>query len=517
MTATNIAASLRRLLDHAEALDDAMPADLADQLTAAQVAPLDSGAVDELLDRVVTHVRDAAARRGDRELAEHLATRQAAIVDEVAALRRRLHPEPATDAGRRPRLELASRDNLVVGPVVPAPMLNGREIRVRLGFVRTRDVDQWDANSRLEVHIEQYAQKHGHPPDGQALLDIMLNKMELPGVETDEDEFEIKELARSIASNKVRVPVIIDQQGWLLDGNRRHAACSYILADEEFDAAAKSRAEWLPAWQLDEFSDEDDARHVVVALNFPEDPKVRWPKYVRARKVVEELRRRARMEPAMDERREKALRREVADYFGIKTPEVTGYLKMIDVAEQFEGYHVEDRRRDPHEVKHKAMQHFEYFDELSKGGQRGVYFALQQNDDLRRVVFDLLLQDKFTRFSQIRHLKHVPQSADALQALREARDAPVPTPEIRDDVKERIDDVLTSAAARAKERRELDPNTKIEDFVSWLRAVPLDTLPEKVKLENLLSLQTALKWADKMVEAKLEHTQLDLDLDAPRP
>lgn len=496
--------ALARFLRRVDGLGGVVPPEALERLRVAATTPISADEADRLLDETLAGLELRATQRGDAALAAHLRDNGEAVRLEVNRTRREI---AAREAGSRPQMLLQTRGEFKVQRVLPPPTLNGREIRAWLGFVRVDAIELWDENSRLNVHIDQFTDANRRKPNGQELLDIMLSKMELLGLESKDDEFRIKELAESIAKNGVRVPPILDRHGSLIDGNRRVAACRYVLDTDHFTRDEKQRAEWIPAWQLDEFSDEDDAHHVVLALNFPEDPKIRWPKYVRAGAVVAELRKRALLEPSMDERREKALKREIALYFGIKTAEVTAYEKMIGVAEQFEEYHVDDRGRDEHEVKHKAMKYFEYFDELSKGGEKGVYFALQQNDDLRRVVFDLLLQDKFTRFSQIRHLKHLPQSPDGMTALQQARDTAAATPEALVDLKEHVDEVLTSAAAAAKERRELDPNTRIENFVRWLKAVPLETLPEKVEMPNLLALQEALQMAESMIQYKLEAQQ----------
>ena len=118
-------------------------------------------------------------------------------------------------------------------------------------------------------------------------------------------------------------------------------------------------------------------------------------------------------------------------------------------------------------------------------------------------MFDLLFEDKFVRFSQIRNLKHLPESPDAIRELQRARDEKDPTPERLEELQQKIDDALTSASAAAKERRQMDPNTRIQNFVEWLKAVPVATFHEKVDTENLLALRDALELANNLVEPAL--------------
>ncbi len=164
----------------------------------------------------------------------------------------------------------------------------------------------------------------------------MLGKMSLPGL-TEEDQFEISDLARSIAANGVRKPPIIDREGNLLDGNRRVTACYYILNSSDFDAEQRKRAEWIQVWQLTEHATEDDREAVIVSLNFEPDHKQDWPEYVKARKVYEHwqallaLEGRANPEPA----RQKEIRKDIARKFAIAPDYVARYIGMVELASEF--------------------------------------------------------------------------------------------------------------------------------------------------------------------------------------
>ena len=97
--------------------------------------------------------------------------------------------------------------------------------------MRTRDVELWDGNERLDIHLNQFQQKFGRGPKPVELVAIMQGNMPLPGID-ESDQFAISALAKSIAVNGVRKPPIIDVDGKLLDGNRRVAACYHILEDD---------------------------------------------------------------------------------------------------------------------------------------------------------------------------------------------------------------------------------------------------------------------------------------------
>ena len=240
--------------------------------------------------------------RGDTETVELLDRDAEAFITQAEQLRARLSgstgtgrsttnaAEPDTQSGLtatgRKHLHLLPYDGIAPAPVRPMPVFHERPVAVVEGFVRTRDIQLWDENQRLDIHLNQFHQKYGRGPDAEELVAIMKGNMPLPGIE-ETDQFEIHDLAKSVAVNGVRKPPIVDVEGKLLDGNRRVTACYHILEDGsgEYSAEEKQRAEVLKVWQLTEHATEQDREAVIVSLNFEPDYKQDWPEYVKAQKV----------------------------------------------------------------------------------------------------------------------------------------------------------------------------------------------------------------------------------------
>lgn len=451
-----------------------------------------------------------ALRQSDRAMSDG-ATREALsgdidlLVERVIATRERImSAASATPNGARRRLALADRNNVAVGPVFPRPTFHGREVAMNQGFVRVRDVPLWDANERLEIHLAQFREQHGRSARPEELLDIMLSRLQLPGVadEDRDDQFEIWKLARSIASNGVRRPPILDVDGTPLDGNRRLAACQLILDSEEFNVEEKHRAEWVFVWQLTEHATDAERDAVVVSLNFEPDNKQEWPAYIKARKVAEAWQEMLAVLPRTPDRREQArMKRELSRRFalGPDTTVVNRYLKMVDWAQVFEDHHITQRKRDPYEVQHRASKYFQYFDELAKGeGPGGVSYALKEDDRFREVVFDLLFDGKFRNWREIRDLKYIHNNEDAYEQLKKARDA-----DDMSDAQEHMDNAITIARSRRAEARTLGANTRIEQFVSWLEELPVSAFRDTIRPENLRRLHRALTLVSSQVEAML--------------
>jgi hypothetical protein len=463
-----------------------------------------------ILTKVIGLLRAKAVRKGDKAAQASLAGNIETLVGKMVDARERLRGPAGAKAARKPKLELVARDGIQPGPVTPRPCFHGREIPVMGGFVKTTDLKQWDHNERLEIHLGQFRQQNKREPTSQEVLDIMLTKMVLPGTimpgVKDTDHFEIVTLARSIAVNGVRKPPILDIDGTPLDGNRRIAACYYILASDEFDTAAKRRAEYIYVWQLTEHATEAEREAVVVSLNFESDCKVDWPEYVKARKVHEEWQGMLALEPRdPSPQRQAQMKRELSKQFalGPDTTVVNRYLKMVDWATAFEEYHVNTRGKDIYEARHRTSRYFQYFDELAKGATTdGVAHALRQDEGFKHTVFDLLYDGKFKNWRQIRELKLIHENSEARDLLAKAR-----TENDLELAEDHLEDAMSIARTRRAEQRELGANTRIETFVDWLEELPVRAFRDRITRDNLVRLRKAFRLVDGHAKAIIDETE----------
>lgn len=413
---------------------------------------------------------------------------------------------PAQTAQPEKVVTLQEHNGIKPRPVLPKPVFHGREVALNEGYVRTRDINLWDSNERIEIHLQQFYKRHGRKPSPQELLDIMFSNLKLEGVSED-DQFKIPALARSIAANGIRRPPIIDRDGTLLDGNRRLAACYYILLDtsDEFTTQQKAKVEHILVWQLTEHATRDDIDAIIVSLNFESDHKQDWPEYVKARKVWEEWQAALALNPNANMRQMALMKRTISQRFalGPEAATVSRYIKMVEGAQEFEDYHVHERNRDPYGVKHKAAEYFQYFDELSKGtGAGGVAYELNQSPELKHAVFELLYTDKFKNWRQIRDLRYVAANEEARELLFKAAGAKVDSEEELEDAQEKLDNALSIGRVRRAAERTLGANTRIEAFVEWLLELPLSAFETDIKKENLMRLWRAFSLISKVVQSQ---------------
>jgi hypothetical protein len=485
-----------RLIARAQNLSTDLGEEVTELLRGESEHRLSLAEASELVKRVIRAVRERQTEIGQLPIDE---ASSAALIAELEAAAARIE----SDAKPPTRLSLVTHNGISPRPLKPNAVFHKREIALNEGYVRTREINLWDSNERIEIHLQQFQRKHGRKPNPQELLDIMFSHLKLEGI-TEDDQFEIPALARSIAANGVRKPPIVALDGRLLDGNRRVAACYYILNNDEFDTSQKQRAEYLMVWQLTEHATEADETAVIVSLNFENDHKQPWPEYVKARKVYDDWRAALALEPTCNQKRQLEIKKEISSRFalGFDHSIVSRYIKMVEVAEEFEDHHIIDKGRDKYAVKHKAAEYFQYFDELSKGtSPGGVAYELNRRPEMKSVVFELLFADKFKNWKEIRDLRWVVDNGEARDMLLSAASTVCTTRDELEDVQDKVELALALGKSRRAEERLVGSNQRIETFVDWLLNLPLSAFgdPAQVKPSNLHKLLQALEMVEGIV------------------
>lgn len=454
--------------------------------------PLRDDEVRVILQNIIQSLRKSDVLKDFPEALKTIEGDITSIIEEITRSR------PTSIKNRTDRiLDLQSHNGIKPNPVKPVPMFHARPVYMMAGYVDTKDINLWANNDRLEIHINQFIYENRRDPEPSEVLNIMLSQMPLKGIPDNKgDQFEIVDLARSIAINGVRKSPIIDVNGDLLDGNRRVAACYYILHSDDFDSEQKKLARKIFVWQLTEHATEDDRRAVVVSLNFEPDNKLDWSPYVKAKRLHEDWQAILSLEPREPgQRRAAELKRELSQKYalGPNTNEVNRYLKMVSWANEFKEYHEGQRKKDKYEVEHHTEKYFQYFDELSVGkNPGGVAHTLNQDDSFKHLVYDLLYDGKFKNWSQIRLLKHHDDAMhDALQDARREEDI--------ERARDTVEDALADAKLRKREARVVGANPRIKTFVRWLEALPISAFRDEISEENLELLMTALTLVEKQI------------------
>jgi hypothetical protein len=478
-----LADSVRALLEEAVLLCGDIDDELADVVLTAENALTDEEAR-RLFTRIIRMLREATGKPTTPDERARLSAEVRMLVEELVAHPRGRNamaepsPAPAVSRASRPsreHLELRVFAGLPVREVVPVPTFLGQQISVKEGHVRTQDLQLWEDNFRLDLHIQEFKQRYHRHPDQAELLAILLETLELPGTEGGrlpgaaggkKDLFQIPRLAESIAVRGVEQPPVIDWWGVPWDGNRRIAACFYILNNPDSTEEAKRRASMVRVWQTPRDATPDQVRAIVVARNFDADYKVPWPEYVRARQIYDAYverydlaSSRRPVTPAQDLK----IRQGIATDFGIKTNHVTRYVKMVTWATEFEEYHRE-QGRDESRILHRANRLFQYFYELDSGrGEDKLAEKLHADPAFKALVFDLMFEGKFRNWSQVRDLKRVVTLPAAVDALKRAHaDTYVAS------ARQHVDDAIMEARKNSAALRAVGIGDQLQRVTKWL-------------------------------------------------
>lgn len=422
-----------------------------------------------------------------RLIAENAVARRAEVLDRLAAFPEADEAEAghANAGDERSPLLLTSHGGAHVRKVLPTPIFLGQPIELQEGFVDTRDIDFWRNNKRLDVDLQIFRRKEGRNPDPAEVQQMLWR-------------YDVADLAADIAARGVLTPPVIDFWGTAWDGNRRLAACMYILQSDEFSDVEKARAAKIRVWQTDQHATEDQIEAIVTSLNFSPEFKVTWPEYVRAREVADAV---AALRDnlltrstTLSDKQETDIRRRVGKKFGIKTDRVTRYCKLITWAEDFMDFHRE-QGRDENELATRTAELTQYFVELDAGrGEDKLAVKFDADEGFRAMVFDLLFDDKIKNFSQVRELRRVYDTPEAFEKLKEAH-------RHADRAQGRAEVVAAVDIARAASltQRQAGSGNDLKRVAAWLRENATLAVLSKVDATVLREFRDASRAVDGMI------------------
>jgi hypothetical protein len=450
-----LAEALRDLLGEIETLSSDFGPYVREAVDLAKSEPLDSALAERLYTRIVTLLRNATGVGSDEEVA-----------DEVRRLL-------STAGSETPwgNVALVERHGLTPHLVSPVPTFNNVPIPMYEGYVDVSTLDLWKGNHRVELHVAEFRDRNHRDPDDDELLKLMHGDLFLPSL-TKKDPFKIDPLAKSIARKGVERPPILTSDGEPKDGNRRIAASKRVLYGG-FTADEKERARWIKVWVAPPGTTEDQFEAIVVALNFEDDLKEKWPEFVKARLVVGEYRKaRNDIRGAVSVARETTLRRQIAAQFAITPAEVQRYLRMVQWAEDFESYHVDERGRDAAAVRYKADEIFQWFYEIQAGrGADKITTQLAEDDSLRTTVYDLMFEVMDTG-TQVRGLYKIVADPSAMKQLELAHESLEQSD--RKAALELVKEAVTTADRNTATRKKIGFDSFLKQCVERLGGAPPD-------------------------------------------
>lgn len=350
------------------------------------------------------------------------------------------------------------------------------------GRIRTEDIQGWVDNERISVLVKKFERDYSRRPTNKELYALLLQH---------DREFKIKELARSIFWNGVRVPIIVDSDGQLLDGNRRYFATLHLLRT---DPENRANYESINALLLPPDVDKETKDKVIIEMNFVEDPKLDWSPYVKARLVHKE----AELQRAPD-------MKELADRFGWTTTKVREAIETVNLVNQFIAFHSQptDQGEDGDGVRRLgsemeaeilAAENYTFFWEARNKYRE----KLEANVRFKEWFFEMMGRTPFKSIAQVRMLWECWQDEQSRAELDRKTLAGVDRAILIVKAKEAGFPVGNADDAGTVARRE-EMEKKIRKFSNWLLEQQLATL-QTMAPETIQGLRDALETVLRVVQ-----------------
>lgn len=266
----------------------------------------------------------------------------------------------------------------------PSPRLtlksfHGRRIQVWEGFANVNKINGWVENPRLDIELKRFRNENaGRSPNNQEILNIMVTVK----------EFSIKTLADDLRDNGVRQPIIISQDGRLLDGNRRYFSTLYLISKTAADDPNLQDYLRVPVWVLHETNAEDETR-ILVQENFYSSLKVEWGDYVKATHIYTDLQDGSSVVA-------------VSQKYGWSKAKVNETKKIMELIDEFKNFAIQPGDDglaiDELEAEQIAAEKYQFFNEA----QKSFYTALSSNYEFKTQFFRQIASNIFSSFQEVR-------------------------------------------------------------------------------------------------------------------
>lgn len=452
--------TLRELLEEMQLLSADIGEEVESAIEAARHEPLDDATAERLYTRILMILKDA---RNNGEDGATVAEQVRSIMSSRAG---------APNSHPWGNVPLVIRNGLEPHLVMPTPVFNGRPVPMWEGYVDVDAISLWKGNHRVELQVAEFRERNGRDPDDDELLQLVQGDLHLPSL-TKKDPFKIAGLAESIARKGVERPPILTAEGEPKDGNRRLAASKKVRSSDKRSKDERERARWVKVWVAPPGTTDDLFDAIVVALNFEEDYKEQWPEYVKARLVVAEYRKqRDEVTGAFTSAKDSVLKKAVAEQFAIKPTAVTRYLRMVQWAEDFEAYHVDEVGRDASAVRYKADEIFQWFYEIQAGrGAEKVVTLFDEDDQLRAQIYDLMFEvmDSGTQVRSLFKVVADPQSREYLEEAHRQLEKKDRTAAL-----DQVKNAVTTADQNTSARKKIGFESFLRSCVDRLGSAPPD-------------------------------------------
>jgi hypothetical protein len=306
------------------------------------------------------------------------------------------------------------------------------------------DIQFWQDNARTLLAFRQFEQQRnkttakGKPVTLEEVTRFLA---------TDPD-LKLEALAKSIARNGVRVPLIVTTHGTLLDGNRRYFACSLLkLQAEDEKTEMPSILKSIPIWAIEDSDiDERKKKKILAEVNFLDDLKVKWPLSVQAKLIAEYFTQCINAKKTADQAYD-----EIYELYGVRSDKAKSYVEAEKLAVEF----IDSAKNPEHrlQLEEAVQKRFVYFWEFVNKGMAGSgKLTATELPKVKKTFFNLIEIGRIKKLKHVEPIIHAVRDEFQWKQLIESKGAKLPAVEVWFNSKK-----LTQTSEQ-----------KLRDFLSWL-------------------------------------------------
>ncbi len=264
-------------------------------------------------------------------------------------------------------------------------------VRVTTGKIDISKLRYWKDNARTFLNIKRIQHETGrsiYELTDDELLDQMITDPKL----------ELRELAKSIDKNGVRVPITLTENGRLIDGNRRLFSCKILVRDYV------NRGEKPPGHVLRIPADVIPPlpkileKLVVAEANYMEDFKVKWPREVKAAVIAGEYEK-ARRRGFSRDKAYGAIRR----IYGINIRTINKFLEIENFTKEFVRSFDKEKQLETEAIVKDKWNCFEDFINKTRYG-RYKLVSKAEFKELKEKFFSYVYNDVINTMTDVREL-----------------------------------------------------------------------------------------------------------------
>jgi len=340
-------------------------------------------------------------------------------------------------------------------------LFHNEPIEVYPKEVTLSDIHFWAENNRTLVTFEELVEK-SHVPLGEIPLDKIVRFV------ASRDVHKLERLSKSIELNGVRNPLIILDDGTLLDGNRRFFACHLVRQRyERLHKPLPSALKKIPAWIIKkENLTQREELKIIAEVNFVEDLKEPWPLDARAKAVSDYY----KMCIERNMSHSEAIS-EIVDVFSITKTRAEDYLDTLKLTDEFVLLHKTGQLKRKQILERSFVYFWEFRNKATKGASAITPASAFQ--DVKGVFFRFM--DKsgiFSNLKQIEPFIRAHQDDELWRMIIESKGTD-------------LDLVVSIVNERKALRRASD---KIRLFTAWLSDAAIEDELSLARLKELLVL-----------------------------